>query len=389
VIQMPSAQPRVSVIMPTYNGEKFLCPAIGSILAQTFTDFELIVVDDGSTDGTVKILGEFNDRRIVVIRNEQNLGIARATNRALAAARGEYIALQDHDDISLPDRFKTQVEFLDSHSEIAVVGSAAVLIDDDGNAYGRFPLPCEEIDIKWRLLFAGDPFHYTSLMFRKVAIDEIGGYGEDPQFQFSEAYDPFSRIAMRHRVINLPQALVHWRRHGDATSITHVAQQARSCEVISFRNCSLLIENGSNAGSHLYPDYLGFKAFLFTPAGRTPDLRAEQIIRGLEFLCEVQKKFYRQHNFSRAVVARHRKPLNWLWGKHAVALAMRAPWGWRSRARMFRLGVRCLRQATGAALSSLGEERSARSDRPVTGIGPSLGPILYQNAEPPACAPRH
>ena len=124
--------PVVSVVMCTYNGERFLRPAIESILNQTFRDFEL-VVDDGSTDRTPRILAEFKarDTRVIVLTNERNLGIAAATNRGLAAARGEYIALQDHDDISLPHRFQTQVDFLNSHSEIALVGSDATLIDDN------------------------------------------------------------------------------------------------------------------------------------------------------------------------------------------------------------------------------------------------------------------
>src|SRR5580658_530 len=133
-----SDTPLVSVVMATYNGEKFLRPAIASILDQTFRDLELIVVDDASTDRTESILRDFKDDRMVVLRNHRNLGIAGATNRGLNAARGQYIALQDHDDISLPHRFQTQVEFLNSHPDIAVVGSAATLIDHDDVAYASF-----------------------------------------------------------------------------------------------------------------------------------------------------------------------------------------------------------------------------------------------------------
>ncbi len=134
------AAPVVSVLMPTYNGERFLRPAIESILNQTFRDFELIVIDDGSRDQTAEILREFaaRDNRILVLTNERNLGIAAATNRGLAAARGEFVALQDHDDISLPHRIQTELEFLHSHPEIALVGSAATLIDENGVAYDRF-----------------------------------------------------------------------------------------------------------------------------------------------------------------------------------------------------------------------------------------------------------
>src|SRR6202041_1354445 len=181
--------PAISVLMPTYNGERFLRPAIESILNQTFPNFELIVIDDGSTDNTPHILSEFNDTRLTVLTNPKNSGIAAATNRALSAARAEYIALQDHDDISLPHRLQTQLDFLNTHPEIALVGSAATLIDQNGIPYAEFPLPCEEIDIKWRLLVVGDAFHYTSIMVRRNAMQEIGRYGEDPAFRYSEAYD--------------------------------------------------------------------------------------------------------------------------------------------------------------------------------------------------------
>jgi len=350
--------------MPTYNGERFLRPAIESILNQTFRDFELIVIDDGSTDSTPRILAEFKnkkDDRLIVLTNERNLGIAGATNRGLAVARGEYVALQDHDDISLPHRFQTQVDFLNSHPEIAVVGSAATLINDDSVPYAEFPLPCEEIDIKWRLLFYGDPFHYTSILLRRCAMQEIGGYNENPAFQFSEAYDPFSRIAMRHRMVNLAETLVLWRRHSDATSLQHAAQQGHTGEAISFRNLCLLDDlrtrASSDSSSHnssesdpRYPHYLGFRDFTSMPPGQLPAQPSAQVVSGLKFFCDIQQTFYKLHGFPRSTVARHRRPLNWIWGKHAVALAVRAPWDWRSRIGIFLLGVRCLWHAAGAVL---------------------------------------
>lgn len=355
--------PVVSVVMPTYNGEKFLRPAIESILNQTFPDFELIVIDDGSIDSTPRILADYkgNDTRLIVLTNERNLGIAGATNRGLAAACGKYLALQDHDDISLPHRLQTQVDFLNAHPDIAVIGSAATLINDDGVPYAEFPLPCEEIDIKWRLLFHGDPFHYTSVMLRRSAIEEIGGYDEDASFRFSEAYDPFSRIAMRHRMVNLPQTLVLWRRHPEATSLQHAQQQWRSGETIAFRNLCLLDDLQTGAPSHAssrngcengarYRLHLGFKAFMSTPAGQFPDLPPEQVVSGLKFFCDIQETFYKLHRFPRSAVARHRRTLNWIWGKHAIALAIRAPWDWRSRVRIFLLGMRCLGHAAWAML---------------------------------------
>lgn len=362
--------PVVSVVMPTYNGERFLRPAIESILNQTFQDFELIVVDDSSTDSTPHILSEVQDDRLVILKNERNLGIAGATNIGLAAAHGEYIALQDHDDISLPHRLQTEVDFLNSHPEIALVGSAATLMDENGLTYEDFPFPTEEIDLKWKLLWDCS-FHHTAIMVRRAVILGIGGYGEDPAFRFAECYDPLSRLSMRHGIANLPDRLVLWRRHPGQTSMRHQQQQMSAAELISFRSVCALIDaecgirsadgsvsrdatvsgvSWSNVDERAVKNdewlrYLGARAFLFTPGGELPALPAGQVTSGLRFLREIQSAFYQMHAFPRFAVLRHCRHMNWIWGKHAIALAFRAPWDWRSSARMLMLGVRLLQSA--------------------------------------------
>jgi glycosyltransferase involved in cell wall biosynthesis len=390
--------------MPTYNGERFLRPAIESILNQTFRDFELIIVDDGSTDSTPRILAEYIDRqkdkdndknqntaknnntapRLIVLTNDRNLGIAAATNRGLAAARGEYVALQDHDDISLPHRLQTQVDFLNSHPEIALVGSAATLIDDDGVPYAEFPLPCEEIDIKWRLLFFGDAFHYTSIMVRRGEMQEIGGYGEDPAFRYSEAYDPFSRLAMRYRVANLPDKLVLWRRHSGATSLRHTPEQIRSGDAISLQNVSMVADH-AHGGALRNTDHrhllFGFRGFASTPAGQLPCLPAEQVLSGAEFVCDLQENFYRLHRFPRSAVARHRRPLTWIWGKHAIGLAIRAPWDWPARVRSLMLGIRLLGDTAWTTLICI-MNRPVGSSSPAGVTVPTIRPLPNAPEQP-------
>jgi glycosyltransferase involved in cell wall biosynthesis len=189
-----SITPVVSVVMPTYNGEKFLRPAIESILNQTLADFELIVIDDASTDSTPRIPVEFKDDRIRLFRNDCNLGIAGATNRGLAVARGEYVALQDHDDVSLPHRLQTQVDYLGAHPKIALVGSAATRIDERDAVLDTVVEPSDELDLKWELLF-GCRFRHMTLMVRRRAILEIGGYCQDASFRFATDYDMLSRAA--------------------------------------------------------------------------------------------------------------------------------------------------------------------------------------------------
>ena len=131
--------PKISVVMPVYNGEKYLREAIESILDQTYQDFEFIMVNDASTDGSGSILSEFAnlDQRIRILTNESNLGIAGATNRGIAQARGEYIALMDQDDISLPERFEKQVEFLSNHPDISVLGTNSIILEEDGTYHYR------------------------------------------------------------------------------------------------------------------------------------------------------------------------------------------------------------------------------------------------------------
>jgi glycosyltransferase involved in cell wall biosynthesis len=362
--------PVVSVVMPTYNGERFLRPAIESILDQTFRDFELIVIDDCSADSTPRILEEFQDERMVVLRNERNLGIAGATNRGLAAARGEYIALQDHDDISLPHRFQTQIDFLKAHPEVALIGSAATLIDENGTAYADFPQPCDEIELKWDLLW-GCPIHHTAVMAKRAALVEIGGYSENPALRFAEAWDPLARIAMRYPIANLPESLVLWRRHDRATSISNREQSLVACQANVIENVWRLANAGSGNGR--YPSssdeafrlrYERLRAFLFTPAGEIPEMLPANIASGGDFLRELQRTFYRINRFSRSAAADHSKRLNWMWGKHAAALAIRAPWNLRSRMRIGILGIRCLADASLAALLDAGFRMGARKVTP-------------------------
>lgn len=329
--------PVVSVVMATYNADKFLRPAIESILNQTFQGFELIVVNDGSTDETARVLAGLHDHRMIVLTNERNLGIAHATNRGLAAARGEYIALQDSDDISLPHRFQVEVEYLDSHPQIALVGSSAILIDENDTAYDNYVEVEDDLEIKWQSLFRC-PISHTSVMVRRKVIGVMGGYSTNPLLRVTSDYDMLARIAQRHPVANIREPLVKWRRHRSATMITHESQLLRGIEAVSLRSIGELVARDPSQESDLQ-SLLGARAFVATPAGQLPSLPPEQVIAGLGFLGQLLNLFCRTHGSSRRAVARLRRNLNWTWGKHALALSVRAPWDWRSRCRMFLLGV--------------------------------------------------
>ncbi len=138
---------RVSVVMAVHNGEKYLRQAVESILAQTFMDFEFIIVNDGSNDSTDSILGEFasRDKRIIIVQNGKNIGLTRSLNRGLELAHGQLIARMDVDDISFPQRLEAQVDFMESHPEIGILGTAACVIDADGKKGQEIRFPGEHI----------------------------------------------------------------------------------------------------------------------------------------------------------------------------------------------------------------------------------------------------
>lgn len=171
------SNPEISVIFPAHNAERYLPEAIESILFQTFHNFELIIVDDGSTDNTRSIVEEYakKDSRINPLFNERNLGIVESLNKAIKLSRGKYIARMDHDDISLPERLETQVRFLEEHPEIAAVGSNVILIDNKGDAIGvrKVPETPEEI-LKGIVL--GNQIVHPTVMLRREVFDVVGNY---------------------------------------------------------------------------------------------------------------------------------------------------------------------------------------------------------------------
>ena len=199
--------------MPVYNAERYVREAIESILNQTFGEFEFIIVDDCSSDGSLGVIESYQDERIVLLRNEVNLGVARSLNRGLAAARGEYLARMDADDRCAPERLARQVEYLDAHPEVAVLGTWAVFIDAAGRQTGadqRSPQDPEEM--RWAVLHCpGVPIH-PSVMMRTSVLRGAGGYRP---FRYGEDYDLWLRLTDRACPLRvLPETLLEFRRHG-------------------------------------------------------------------------------------------------------------------------------------------------------------------------------
>lgn len=176
--------------MPVYNGEKYLKEAIESILNQTFKDFELILVNDGSTDSTEKVIQTFSDPRIVYIKNEGNLGLSKSYNRAIGIARGTYIARMDADDVSMPKRFERQLSFLKRHPHVDIVGSSISFIDERGKVKGFRGRQEDHLQIKFSSLFSTPMMHPT--IMGKVAVFKTHPYNES--LHNSEDYDLWSRL---------------------------------------------------------------------------------------------------------------------------------------------------------------------------------------------------
>lgn len=202
--------PKISVIMPAYNAEKYIAEAIDSILGQTFSDFELIILNDFSADATEELILSYRDPRIVYLKNEQNLGVAATLNRGLALAKGAYIARMDADDIALPERFARQTELLDGTPDIAAVGCAIALFDETGVIdVRRFSTDPAQMNVD---LFFSCGLAHPSVMMRKSVIDALGGY--DPAFEGLEDYELWCRVSKNHGVTTLPEVLFRYRVHG-------------------------------------------------------------------------------------------------------------------------------------------------------------------------------
>ena len=211
---MNTASPLISVILPVYNGEKYIFEAIQSILKQTYSNFELIVVNDGSKDRSGEVILGIKDPRIVY-HFKTNSGLADSLNFGIANSKGYYIARQDQDDISLPTRFEKQVTFLEKNRNVVLLGTRARVFKDNSAEYKYHNHPTEPYDLKFDLLF-DNPFVHSSVMFRKEDFIKVNNYNTDRKFY--EDYELWSRFAGIGDVANLREVLVDYRHHDQGLS---------------------------------------------------------------------------------------------------------------------------------------------------------------------------
>lgn len=230
----------ISVIMPVFNSSLYLKDAVDSILNQTFVDFELIIIDDGSTDDSLKLIKSFNDPRILVVESSENKGIVEVLNLGIAMSKGKYIARMDSDDISYKNRLAVQYEFMEANPEILMCGSFYKILGTDNIV--KFPTTSEEIKVQ--LLFR-NTFGHSTVMFRSsVIIDMDLKYVDD--FKYAEDYELWSRFAKHGKLANIPCDLIEYRIHPAQISTNKETTQVLMAREIGWKNFTEFI-------SHLFP----------------------------------------------------------------------------------------------------------------------------------------
>lgn len=233
--------PQVSIVMAVRDGARYLPQALDSLFRQSLSDFELIVVDDGSRDGTRAVLDGCSDSRLVRLCNSQPEGLGAALNRGIELCRGEFVARQDADDWSLPERLAEQLDYLRAHPEVGLVGSAYHTCDEDGRLLGVCRQPETDTAIRWQMLFH-NAFCHSSVLVRRGLLG-CAGARYDPSLSYSQDYDLWARLLERTRAANLAAPLVVFRVHDASASSKYSAAQQRIASEIAARQIARLVDD--------------------------------------------------------------------------------------------------------------------------------------------------
>lgn len=232
-------RPKLSVIMAVFNGEQFLVESIQSILDQSYSDFEFIIINDGSTDSSLKIINSFNDPRIIFHQNIQNIGLIASLNKGIKLAKSSIIARHDCDDIALPERFYKQMLALEDEN-IVCVGCNLELIDSVGNVVGQWRYPEQHDYIAWKLLFNNALPHPGAIYRKEIAVD-VGCY--DPVAEYAEDYDLWSKFLTKGELRNIQESLVKYRIHEGSISKTKADSQRKTRAYVANNVYNILFKN--------------------------------------------------------------------------------------------------------------------------------------------------
>lgn len=232
-------RPLISVMMAAYNAQDYIGEAIESVLNQTIANWELIIVNDGSTDKTKEIVTQFSDVRIRYFENDRNMGLAYTRNRLMQLARGDYLAVLDSDDRARPRRLELESDFLGAHPDVGLVGGGIRMMNEQGAYTGGkwiFHDPCHRVPI---ILIFNNSFAHSTVMMRKEAVPVDGYRAEYPP---AEDYDLWIRISQNWRVCNLRRILADYRVHSANTSFNNLSRQIEAERQIFFNNMDKVLK---------------------------------------------------------------------------------------------------------------------------------------------------
>ncbi|CAD5296588.1 MAG: glycosyltransferase family 2 protein [Imperialibacter sp.] len=292
---MSQPTPKVSVVIPAFNAEAYIRATIQSVLNQTFDDFEIVVVDDCSTDNTANVISSFDDKRIRLHTNEKNKGIAYTRNRLISLARAKYLAILDADDLAYPSRLQVQYDFLSENPDFAFAGSDIELIDTAGKTigYNQYTYPPENYP---SLLFFHNIIAQSSVMINRDYIESLPQiYSLD--FPPAEDYHLWVRLALMGKTYNLPQVLVKYRIHSQSVSIAKASLMEQMVEKI-------ILWQAQRLGLAPTRDELNIqKALAHSDYSRLGEISHLDIDRwlGKVFAANVEKQIYSQQSFGEVI----------------------------------------------------------------------------------------
>jgi glycosyltransferase involved in cell wall biosynthesis len=290
--------PKVSVIVASYNNGRFLPACLGSLVQQTYVDFEVLVVDDCSTDNSLEIAQAYSqsDSRIRAIRTERNQGVTNAKHLGLEAARGEYVAILDSDDVSCPQRLEKQVAWLDSHPADVLVAGAYGVINADGKIVKRRKkVPADDVSIRWRLTF-GNCLIHSAVMYRRMPAIDSGGY--DPYYFHGEDLDIYSKLLRVGKFAALPEVVCYYRRHR-ASVTKYVAAEERERYYVELAQRSIRWQTNQKVD-------IDVAAAVFYNTKR-PAISEDAFLAGIETMIRALDHFYQEgvpNNADRKQLAR-------------------------------------------------------------------------------------
>ena len=248
--------PEITVLMPVYNDEKFVRFSIESILNQTFNNFEFIIINDASSDNTLKILEEYHDSRIKIVNNDINLRVPRSLNKGLSIARGKYIARIDSDDISVKERLEKQYLFLENNREFGLVGSYTEVIDENGKSIEFWNEYSEPEYIFYTLSF-WNCLVTSSVMFEKDLAIKLGGF--DPDYDRTEDYELWYKISRVKKIYIIPEYLSKYRKNKSGVTAKYSEEQLKNAENVAITKTKISRELLHYLKSVNKPDSLGKK----------------------------------------------------------------------------------------------------------------------------------